>query len=120
MTSTTVPASKVPNYTEEQEQELRDAYLAVPTGETVKLFVDKWGKSSRSIIAKLSNMRIYQAPPRTTKAGKPIVKKETLVKEITDRMGVSAPSLVKANKQDLERLLENVRELTTEGKDNVD
>jgi hypothetical protein len=102
---------KAPNYTEEQEAELRECYTAKPTREIVDMLADKYGKSPRSIISKLSNMGIYKAPPRTTKAGTPIVKKETLVKEICDRLGIDAPSLVKANKQDLERMVEVVREL---------
>ena len=98
-------ATKTPNYTEEQEAELRAAYMVAPTRETVNHLALSFGKTHRSIIAKLSNMGIYIAPPRTTKAGTPIVKKETLVKEICDKLGVDAPSLIKVNKQDLERLV---------------
>ena len=104
-------STKAPNYTEAQEAELRRHYTAIPTRETVDALANKYAKSPRSIIAKLSNMGIYVAPPRTTKAGKPIVKKEVLVAEIMTKLGVEAPSLVKANKQDLERLVDAVRSL---------
>ena len=111
MTST--PA-KAPNYTEKQEQRLREVYGAEPTKESVETLAEEMGKSHRSIISKLSNMGIYVTPPRLTKAGTPIVKKEALVAEIMERLEVNAPSLVKANKQDLERLVEATRELTGE------
>lgn len=101
---------KTPNYTVKQEAELKERYEASPTRTTVDAIAEDFGKSPRSIIAKLSNMGIYKVPPRTTKAGKPIVKKETLVKEICERLGITAPSLVKANKQDLERLVVAVGE----------
>jgi hypothetical protein len=107
----TVTSTKAPNYTEAQEKELREKYTASPSRETVDLLADSYGKSPRSIIAKLSNMKIYIAPARTTKAGKPIVKKETLVNEICAILNVDAPSLAKANKLDLEKIVEVVREL---------
>jgi hypothetical protein len=103
--------TKAPNYTEAQEVEMREKYTAASNRETVDLLADAYGKSPRSIIAKLSNMGIYIAPARTTKAGKPIVKKETLVAEICSILLVDAPSLAKANKQDLEKVVEVVREL---------
>jgi len=104
-------STKAPNYTETQEARMREFYLEVPGRGSVDCLAEEFGKSPRSIIAKLSNMGIYVAPPRTTKAGKPIVKKEVLVAEIMTKLGVEAPSLVKANKQDLERLVDAVRAL---------
>ena len=114
MTQLSIPAPKEPNYTKEREAEMRKAYEAAPTRETVDMLADSYGKSPRSIIAKLSNMGIYRAPPRLTKSGTPIVKKETLVAEIMERLGVVAPSLVKANKQDLQRLTQVLRDLNME------
>jgi hypothetical protein len=100
--------AKEPNYTEKMEARLRSEYEANPTRDTVDALAEEMGKSPRSIIAKLSNMSIYKAPPRLTKAGTPIVKKETLVAEICEALGIECPSLVKANKQDLERLTKAV------------
>lgn len=106
--------SKTPNYTEAQQLRLKEVYAAEPCRESVEALAKEMGKSPRSIISKLSNMGVYIAPPRLTKAGTPIVKKEALVAEIMERLAVDAPSLVKANKQDLERLVEATRELTGE------
>jgi hypothetical protein len=101
----TVPPIKPPNYTDAQVEFMTGCYTEQPNKETVEALAIKFGKGKRSIIAKLSNMGIYIAPKRTTKSGKPIVKKETLVDEISACLGVELTSLVKANKQDLERLV---------------
>ena len=114
MTELTLPPIKEPNYTKVMEADMHEAYEKNPTRETVDALADLLGKSPRSIIAKLSNMQIYKAPPRLTKSGTPIVKKETLVAEIMERLGVNAPSLVKANKQDLTRLTNALRDLNLE------
>jgi len=105
--------SKAPNYSEAQASDLKEKYLAAPTKATVDALALEHKKSSRSIVAKLSNMGIYKTPPRLNKAGGPIVKKETLVAEICEKLGVVAPSLVKANKQDLERLAEVIAKVET-------
>lgn len=102
---------KTPNYTDDMVARLNDEYLENPTRETVDSLAEEFGKSPRSIIAKLSTMGIYVTPPRTTKAGKPIVKKETMVEEICSVLGVEAPSLVKTNKRDLETLVKAVKEM---------
>lgn len=107
-----VTNAKPPNYTEEMVEELTAAYQGTPTRATVDEYAEKFGKSPRSVIAKLSTMGIYKTPPRTTKAGKPIVKKEELVSEVCAALQVELPSLVKANKQDLERLVVVINELT--------
>ena len=103
--------TKEPNYTDEMVAQLEAEYTAEPTRETVDRLAEEFGKSPRSVISKLSNMGIYKAPPRMTKAGKPIVKKETLVEEITRCLGIEAPSLVKANKLDLEKVVNADREM---------
>lgn len=102
---------KEPNYSKEMESHMHVEYEADPSRATVDRLAEELGKTPRSIIAKLSNMQIYVAPPRTTKSGTVIVKKETLVAEIMEKLKVNAPSLVKANKQDLERMVEAVRTL---------
>jgi len=95
---------KVVNYTEEMVAAIVAEYEAEPTRETVDALASRFSKTSRSIIAKLSTLGIYQAPVRVAKTGKPVIKKEVLVAEITAVLGVELPSLVKANKQDLEAL----------------
>ena len=97
-------ATKVVNYTDEMVESIVAEYEAAPSRETVDALAARFGKTSRSVIAKLSTLGIYQAPARVTKTGTPVVKKETLVAEINSKLGVELPSLVKANKQDLEAL----------------
>jgi len=98
-------ATKVVNYTDEMVDVIVAEYEAAPSRETVDALATRFGKTSRSVIAKLSTLGIYQAPARVTKTGKPVVKKEALVAEIVAAVGVDLPSLVKANKQDLEALV---------------
>lgn len=98
-------STKVVNYTDEMVDVIVAEYEANPVRATVDTLAVRFGKTPRSIIAKLSTLGIYQAPARVTKTGKPVVKKEALVAEIVAAVGVDLPSLVKANKQDLEALV---------------
>jgi hypothetical protein len=107
-----VSPAREKNYTKAQEVEMTTLYLAHPCGDTVVTISKAFGKSKRSVIAKLSNMKIYVTPPRTTKAGGVIVKKSTLVAHIGSLLEDSFPSLEKANKIDLEKLLARVEEWT--------
>lgn len=101
---------KTPNYTDEMVLRLTEEYEANPTRETVDALAAEFGKSPRSVIAKLSTMGIYQTPPRTTKSGEPIIKKDEMVEEVCERLGINIPSLVKTNKRDLKTLVEAIRE----------
>ena len=96
--------TKAVNYTDEMVETIVSVYEAAPERATVDALAEKFGKTPRSIIAKLSTLGIYKAPARVTKTGAPVVKKEALVAEINNKLGVELPSLVKANKQDLEAL----------------
>lgn len=102
---------KTPNYTDEMVSRLEEVYSANPTRDTVDELAAEFGKTPRSVIAKLSTMGIYQTPPRTTKSGEPIIKKDEMVEEICERLNISIPSLVKTNKRDLKTLVNAIREL---------
>lgn len=106
LVSKTMIETKQPNYTDIQVTEMTELYEKHPCRDTVNSIAKSLGKSERSVIAKLSNLKVYIAPKRTTKSGTPIIKKETLVDAISKRLEVDMPSLVKANKQDLEKLTE--------------
>ena len=67
------------NYTEEMVSEMTTAYTDNPTRETVDELARHFGKTTRSIIAKLSREGVYIAQPRTTKSGEPVVAKAELV-----------------------------------------
>lgn len=89
------------SYTPELTQLIIDEYKADPTRATVDRLAEEHGKPARSIIAKLSSAGVYQAPPRLSKTGDPITRKEDLVKEIGEWFGLEIPSLAKAGKLDL-------------------
>lgn len=96
------------NYTDEQVTMMTEAYTANPSRETVDELADQLGKTTRSIIAKLSREGVYQAQPRTTKSGEPVVAKAELVATISEHFGIELPTLVKAGKQDLQRLVDAI------------
>ena len=96
------------NYTEEMVSEMTTAYTDNPTRETVDALAQQFGKTTRSIIAKLSREGVYIAQPRTTKSGEAVVSKSELVSEIANHFGIELPTLVKAGKADLQRLVDAI------------
>ena len=96
---------KPKNYTDEMVAEMHEQYNANPTRETVDNLAEQFGKSVRSIIAKLSREGIYVTQERTTKTGEPVVRKAELVAQLEDKIGIELPTLVKASKADLQELL---------------
>ena len=96
------------NYTEQQTKEMVAQYEAAPTKETVVAIAEKLGKNTRSVIAKLSREGVYKAQPRTTKRGEPVVLKQELVNIIQEHFGDESPSLVKASKVDLQKLIDKI------------
>lgn len=96
------------NYTEEMVAQMTEQYTANPTRETVDALASEMGKTTRSIIAKLSREGVYKAQPRTTKTGEPVVQKSELVAIISDHFGIELPTFVKAGKQDLQRLVDTI------------
>ena len=100
-----VTSTRPKNYTDEMVAEMHSLYEANPTRETVDILASKFGKSVRSIIAKLSREGIYVAQPRVTKTGEPVVRKAELVSQINEHLGEEFPTLIKASKVDLQNLL---------------
>jgi hypothetical protein len=93
------------NYTEDMIATMTEAYTANPTRATVNELAEDFGKTVRSVIAKLSAIGIYQKPVATTKRGEPVVKKEVFVAQIQDALGVEVPSMEKMTKSDLQVLV---------------
>ena len=96
------------NYTDEMVAQMTAAYTENPTRETVDELASTLGKTTRSIIAKLSREGVYIAQPRTTKTGEPVIAKAELVSQIEEHFGIELPTLVKAGKQDLQRLVDTI------------
>ena len=105
-------ATKTVTYTQEQTAELRDAYLADSSQATVDAFAEKFGKSVRSIVAKLSREGIYKKKEYVSKTGEKPVKKEEMADEFQTIFGLTeseADSITKANKTALKKILDFVR-----------
>ena len=96
------------NYTEDMVAEMTKLYQANPTRETVEALASKFGKTVRSIIAKLSREGVYIAQPRVTNSGEPVVRKAELVAQINAKFDSEFPTLVKASKVDLQNLINHL------------
>ena len=96
--------TKTVNYTDEMVADMTERYEADPTLDNVKAIAADFGKSTKSIVAKLVSLGIYQKAERKTKNGQPIIQKAALVKQIEAHYGFEMPSLVKATKADLQHL----------------
>lgn len=99
--------AKAVNYTPEQTAELKAAYLENPSKETVETFARKFGKTVKSVVAKLSREGVYRKAEYVSKTGEKPVKKESLVDEFAAEIGMNAEtleSLAKANKTALKAI----------------
>lgn len=101
------------NYTEAQTAELRAAYLEAlgkgekDVSEMMAAFAEKFGKTTRSLIAKLTREGVYKAKEYKTKAGEAPVKKDAHADAIGAILKLSegdTDSLAKANKRALEAI----------------
>ena len=96
------------NYNGDDVAKLINEYRENPTRETVEKLANDLGKSVRSVTAKLSQLKVYQKIERKTKTGKAIISKSDLVKIINEHYNLDMPSLVKATKEDLNKLASNL------------
>ena len=94
------------NYTDEMVASMTAQYEANPSRDTVDALATEMGKSVRSVIAKLSREGVYVAQPKVTKSGEPVVRKTELVLEVVNHFGIEMPTLVKASKADLQKLVD--------------
>jgi hypothetical protein len=87
-------------YTKEEEEALK----GYPERSVADIALEI-GKSPRSVIAKLSNLGVYRTKAKTTKNGDEIISKAEIVADIEEKLGASFPTLAKAGKEDLRKLL---------------
>ena len=99
MTNQTAKVS--PNYNEVMINDIMSSYQSDPVRATVDALAEKHGKTSRSVIAKLSALGVYVKPAPTAKSVVSVVRKEVFIKQIQEALGVVIPSLDKVNKADL-------------------
>lgn len=98
------------NYSDEMIETLKKVYTANPTRETVDQLAEQLGRTTRSVIAKLSSLGIYQKPERgLNKRGEPVIKKAEFVAQLEDALGVELPSAEKMSKSDLQQLVKAIQ-----------
>ena len=102
-------AEKTLNYTPEMTAKIVADYTANPSQDTVATLAETFGKSVRSIVAKLSREGVYQKKEYVSKSGEKPVKKDAHAEAIGSVLGLSEPeidSLTKANKSALRKIFE--------------
>jgi len=102
-----IMTEKTVNYTPEQTKQLVEGYQA---GQTVEALATMLGKTTRSVVAKLSREGVYQAQVRVKNPNR--VKKAELVEQLANRCEVPVEvfeSLEKATHEALELLVANLR-----------
>lgn len=100
--------AKAVNYTAEQTAALVQGYLA---GEPVAGLAAAFGKTTRSVIAKLSREGVYVKKEYTNKNGEKPIKKDETAEKIGAACGLSEgeiDSLTKANKSALLKILKTL------------
>lgn len=96
-------------YTAEQTTELVAAYVANPSAEVVATFAEKFGKTVKSVVAKLSREGVYKAKEYVSKTGAKPIKKDEIATSFQMLFGLTdaeADSLTKANKTALAKILQ--------------
>jgi hypothetical protein len=97
-------ATKIVNYTPEQTEKAKAEYLA---GTATEKIAEMLGKTTRSVIAKLSKEGVYKAKVYVSKTGEKPVKKDTHADAIGAVLKLSEgeiDSLTKANKSALVKI----------------
>jgi hypothetical protein len=84
---------KVVNYTPEMTKVIVETYSANATKETVAALAAKFGKTTRSIVAKLSREGVYKKAEYVAKNGAKPETKEAKVEKIAKALGVAAEKL---------------------------
>lgn len=84
---------KTVNYTAEMVAELKAKYAE---GATVKALATLFGKTERSVVAKLSHEGVYMAPSKSAKAGR--VHKDQLVLQLEQALDLPVGTLASLEK----------------------
>ena len=106
---------KTVNYTDEQVAELSEAYKAVADSSeaerdaVVDQFAEKFDRKRRSIIAKLSSLKIYKA--KTAQKSGASIRKDQAAIMLRSVTGLPLPSAENLTKVDMLSLIVLVRDL---------
>ena len=101
--------AKTVNYTAEQTARMVADYQA---GMTVDSIAESLGKTVRSVVAKLSREKVYQAKAYKTKSGETPIKKDVHADFIGEMLGLTeadTESLTKANKAALAKIADFIK-----------
>ena len=82
------------NYNEEQTRYIVAWYEQSPTTTTVENLAEELGKSTKSIIGKLSREGVYQRATYKNKTGELPVTKMELVNNIAENLGIEVENLL--------------------------
>ena len=82
------------NYTEEQTAFLVKKYNENPNMETVQELAEKLGKTTKSIIGKLSREGVYKRAVYKSKSGELPITKVELLSNIAENLGLEVENLV--------------------------
>jgi len=86
------------NYTEEQTTYMVEHYKSCPSMETVQYLAEKFNKTVKSIIGKLSREGVYQRAVYTNKSGEAPITKVELVNNIAENLGIEVENLLGLDK----------------------
>jgi hypothetical protein len=101
--------TKTVNYTAEQTAKMIADYQS---GMTVDSIAESFGKTVRSVVAKLSREKVYVAKAYKTKSGETPIKKDVHADFIGDALGLTeadTESLTKANKIALMKIADFIK-----------
>ena len=101
--------TKTVNYTPEQTARMVADYQA---GTSVETIAETFGKTVRSVVAKLSREKVYVAKAYKTKSGELPIKKDVHADFIGEALGLAesdTESLTKANKMALMKIADFIK-----------
>ena len=81
------------NYTEAETMMMVGAYLDQPTRETVDKLAEHLGRSTKSIIGKLSREGVYRREVYVSKTGESPITKVEIVSNICEDLGIEIAAL---------------------------
>ena len=82
------------NYTDEQTEYMVEHYKSCPSMETVQYLAEKFDKTTKSIIGKLSREGVYKRAVYKSKSGESPITKVELVNNIAENLGIEVENLV--------------------------
>jgi len=86
-------STKMSNYTEQQTEAMISAYILDPTRETVDKLAEELGRSTKSIIGKLSREGVYRREVYVSKTGESPITKVEIVNNIAESLGLESTTL---------------------------